>query len=161
MIASSTTSPMAITSPAITMVLSVAPAAVRTSVAAISDSGIAVRLISAVRQSKRNETQDDHHQDAADDHRLAEVLQRPLDEAGGPEDGRVDVHALEPRHQGLEGLLDLLGDLQRVAGRLLLDDQQQALAVVDHGVADRRREADLDLGHVAQSQGRPRCGRRR
>ncbi len=54
MIASSTTSPMAITSPAMTIVLSVAPIAVSTRVAAISDSGIAVRLITAVRQSKRN-----------------------------------------------------------------------------------------------------------
>ncbi len=71
MIASSTTSPMAITSPAMTIVLSVAPMAVSTSVAAISDSGIAVRLISAVRQSKRNDDQDDDHQDAADRHRLA------------------------------------------------------------------------------------------
>ena len=37
MIASSTTSPIAITSPAMTIVLSVAPMAVRTSVAATSD----------------------------------------------------------------------------------------------------------------------------
>ncbi len=56
MIASSTTSPIAITSPAITMVFKVAPIAVSTRVAAISDSGIAVRLITAVRQSKRKVT---------------------------------------------------------------------------------------------------------
>ena len=44
MIASSTTSPSAITSPAMTIVFSVAPIAVKISVAAINDSGIAVRL---------------------------------------------------------------------------------------------------------------------
>ena len=57
-----------------------------------------------------------------------------------------------PGSQVVEGLLDVAGDFQRVAGRLLLDDQEQALAVVDHGVADRRREADLDVGHVAQPE---------
>ena len=71
MIASSTTSPIAITRPARTIVLIVAPTQTSTSVAAISDSGIAVRLISAVRQSNRNDDEDDDHQDAADEHRLA------------------------------------------------------------------------------------------
>jgi len=51
MIASSTTSPIAMTSPARTIVLIVVPIARRTTPAATSDSGIAVRLMSAVRQS--------------------------------------------------------------------------------------------------------------
>ena len=58
MIASSTTSPSAITRPASTIVLSVPPRQCSTSAAASSDSGIAVRLMSAVRQSKRNSDQD-------------------------------------------------------------------------------------------------------
>ena len=53
MIASSTTPPTAITSPARTIVLIVAPRIYSTSPAAISDNGIATRLIRAVRHSKR------------------------------------------------------------------------------------------------------------
>src|SRR5207302_1691030 len=67
---------------------------------------------------------------------------------------------LEPRSQGVERLLDVAGDLEGVPRWLLLDDQEQArpgapgLAVGpgdgDHRVADRRREAELDVGHVAE-----------
>ena len=53
MIASSTTSPSAMTKPANTIVLIVAPHSVSTTTAAINDSGIAVRLMSAVRQSNK------------------------------------------------------------------------------------------------------------
>ena len=51
MMASSTMSPSAITKPARIMVLIVAPRACSTSPAAISDSGIATTLITAVRHS--------------------------------------------------------------------------------------------------------------
>ena len=54
MMASSTTTPTAMTKPARTMVLSVAPPADSTTAAAMSESGIAMTLIRAVRQSKRN-----------------------------------------------------------------------------------------------------------
>ena len=53
MMASSTTSPSAITRPAITIVLRVNPNAVSTTTAVTSDSGTAVRLMRAVRQSNR------------------------------------------------------------------------------------------------------------
>ena len=56
MMASSTTSPSAITSPAMTIVFSVRPSAEMTTTAATSDSGMAVKLMNAVRQSKRNST---------------------------------------------------------------------------------------------------------
>ena len=52
MIASSTTSPSAMTSPAITIVLMVAPLHSNTSPAPSSDSGMATRLIVACRQSR-------------------------------------------------------------------------------------------------------------
>ena len=54
MIASSTTSPSAMINPAITIVFNVPPAWLRTSAAASSESGIAVRLMTAVLQSHRN-----------------------------------------------------------------------------------------------------------
>ncbi len=56
MIASSTTSPIAITRPARTIVLIVVPIARRITPAATSESGMAVRLIRAVRQSNRKPT---------------------------------------------------------------------------------------------------------
>ena len=55
MIASSTTTPTAMTSPART-ICSSSPRTRSTSAAAIRDSGIATRLISAVRHSNRNAT---------------------------------------------------------------------------------------------------------
>ena len=69
MIASSTTTPTAITSPARTIVLIVAPRSVSTSPAATSDSGIATRLMSAARHSKRNATRTRIDQQAADEQR--------------------------------------------------------------------------------------------
>ena len=92
--------------------LIVAPMAVSTSVAAISESGIAVRLIRAVRQSNRNDDEDDDHQDAADDHRLREVVERPLDERRRGGRWWVDVDALEARLEVFEGLLDVAGHFQ-------------------------------------------------
>ena len=56
MMASSTTSPRAITSPAITIVLRVMPRAVSTTTADTRDRGMAVRLMTAVRQSNRKAT---------------------------------------------------------------------------------------------------------
>ncbi len=54
MMASSTTTPMATTSPASTITLSVTSWASRTRIAAINDSGMASRLMKAVRHSNRN-----------------------------------------------------------------------------------------------------------
>ena len=54
MMASSTTTPTAITNPARIMVLMVAPRMYSTRAPAISDSGIATTLINAARHSKRN-----------------------------------------------------------------------------------------------------------
>ena len=56
MMASSTTTPMATTNPASTMTFKVTPAASSTRTAATSDSGMAIRLMKAVRHSNRNAT---------------------------------------------------------------------------------------------------------
>ncbi len=55
----------------------------------------------------------------------------------------------------LKRLFDLVRDIERVAPGLLLDDQQQARAVVDDRVADRGGKALDDLGHVAEPERRP------
>ena len=140
MIASSTTSPSAITSPASTIVLIVAAAQVqhqRRGQQRQRDRRQADQRRPPVEQER---DQDDDHQHAADEHARAQVAQRPLDERGRAEDGRVDLHARQARPQRLQRRLDLAGHLQRVAPGLLLDDQQQARAVVDDRVADRRRD---------------------
>ena len=51
--------------------------------------------------------------------------------------------------------------VQRVAPGLFLDDQQQARSVVDHGVADRRRETFDHVGHFAQTADGAPPGNRR
>ena len=53
MMASSTTTPMATTNPASTMTLTVAPAASKIKTAETKESGIAIKLMNAVRHSKR------------------------------------------------------------------------------------------------------------
>ena len=99
MIASSTTAPRAITSPARVIVLIVAPRQCSTSRVAMSDSGMVSRLISATRHSKRNSAEDHHDQEEAEHQRLGEVVDRQLDEVGLLEDRGVELDAGQP---GLE-----------------------------------------------------------
>ena len=162
MIASSTTSPIAITRPARTIVLIVAPH--------VDD-----------HERRGDQRERDRHQ--ADDgrppveqeRRRGSTTTRPQpihiasdrlssDRSMNVAGRKIVGSTSTPFSAGLEvveRLLDVAGDFQGVARRLLLDDQEQAGAVVDHGVADRRREADLDLGDVAQPRAARRCGRRR
>ena len=54
----------------------------------------------------------------------------------------------------VECRFDVARDLQRIRAELLLDDEQQAWAVVDDGIADRLRKSLDDGGHIANSQRR-------
>ena len=54
--------------------------------------------------------------------------------------------------QGLEGLLDPLGDLERAGAGELLDHQHHARAPGDDGVADQRLVVHLDVRDVGQAQ---------
>ena len=101
-------------------------------------------------EQERHEDQDD--QEAADQQRNAEVVDRELDEARGPEDVRVDRDAGKPGLQVAQRVLDALRHFQRVGALELLDHEQQAGAAVDHRVADERLGAVDDLGHVAEAQ---------
>ena len=53
----------------------------------------------------------------------------------------------------LDRLVDVARHLQRVAPRILLDDQQQARAAVDDRVAGERLRADREIGDVAEAHG--------
>ena len=77
-----------------------------------------------------------------------------LDESRRPEDCRID---LDPRQAGLHLLQRLLhptGDGERVAPGKLFDDEHEAWAVVDDGIADHALRRIDEIGHVAQQQRR-------
>ena len=63
---------------------------------------------------------------------------------------RIDLDVLQAGLQRFERGLDLAREFERVRLGLLLDDQQDARAVVDDRVADRRRRADLHVRHFPE-----------
>jgi hypothetical protein len=65
------------------------------------------------------------------------------------EDRRVDLHILQAGAKLVERGFHLAGQFQRVAGRLLLDDQHDAGAVVDDRIPDRRGRGLDHPGDVA------------
>ena len=141
MMASSTTSPTAMTSPAMTIVLMVAPPRrCSTERRRQQRQRNGVRLMRAVRQSKRKAIRIDDHQAAADrqsawsDCRCARSMK-----VAGRKMRRIDLDVRQAGPQRLQRRLHVAGHLQRVAVGLLLDDQQQARAVIDDRIADRRR----------------------
>ena len=83
---------------------------------------------------------------------MRQVFDGLLDEGCGPEDRRVDVDVLEPAPECIQRGLDGARDLQRIAPRLFLDNEQQTGPVIDDGIANRRREAFADFGHVSETQ---------
>jgi hypothetical protein len=52
----------------------------------------------------------------------------------------------------VQRLLDAPGHLERVRGRELFDDQEEAGAVVDDCVADERGMVGDDVGHIRKSK---------
>ena len=92
---------------------------------------------------------DDQCQQHAGDHQdQREVVDRVLDQGRGPEHGRVRPHTGQTGLQLLERLLDAFGHIEGVGARELLDDEQQALAIVDDRVTDQRLVVDLDVRDV-------------
>ena len=152
MIASSTTTPIATTSPASTITLMVVSRRSSTRIAAISESGIAIRLMNAVRHSNRKAAMISTTSRHADQQRRGEVVDRLLDEGRRPEDRGVDLHAGKPGLQLVDRLLDALRDLHRVGAPELLDDQQQAVAVVHDALAPDGWWSSLDDAEIIQAQ---------
>ena len=100
------------------------------------------------------EEEGDQHQDheqRAEDQRQLEVVDRLLDEVRLPEDVASNSHAGKAGLQVVERIFDVLGDLQRVCVRELLQDEQQAGAAVDDGVADQRLGPVHHVRDVAQA----------
>jgi hypothetical protein len=96
--------------------------------------------------------QDQHDEQAAEQQRRREVVDRGLDEARRPEDRRVDRDVGQARAHRVHGVLEALRQLQRVGARVLLDDEQQARAVVDDRVAAERLVLLLERRDVGDAQ---------
>ena len=149
MIASSTTTPMATTNPASTITLSVAPARSRTTIAATSDSGMAIRLMNAVRHSNSrlamiNTTRPTPISMA--------VVRLSIDCSMNVAGRKIVVSIAMPGRPGF--ISPIACSIPRVtsivlAPRILLHHQQEALAVVDHGVADQRARIDEHVAQIA------------
>ena len=137
-IASSTSDPSAMTNPARIIVLIVVPRQYSTIMPAISDSGIAMQVMSATRHSIEEQRQHQHDEQTAEQQRPAQMLDRDLDEARRTEDRGIDLQIRQAGLQGRERVIDALGHLERVRPGKLLDDEQQARAAVDDGIADQR-----------------------
>ena len=98
--------------------------------------------------------EDEDHEQRPEQQRVGQVRDRDLDELGRPED--VVVH-VDPRQAGphlVERLVDPAGDVERVRPRELLDHHEQALVVVDHGVAEQRLVAPHHRPEVAELERR-------
>ena len=101
----------------------------------------------------QEEEQHADQEHAPDDQRHGEPLDRRLDVRRRAKDGGVDVDVGQAGPQRVDGRLNALGDLQAVRPGELLDDQQQAGAVVDDAVADHGLMADHHVGHVLELNG--------
>ena len=137
--ASSTMAPRAITKPASTIVLMVVPRAVEHQPGRDQrhrDGDDADQRAAPVEQEQR---QDDHDQQRAEHQRLAEVVRAPPRTKVA---GRKMVVSMskpgEPGPHLVDGGLDALRDVERVAPRELLDDHHETRAAVDDRVADER-----------------------
>ena len=124
MIASSTTTPIATTSPAKTITLMVVPVRSRTRIAAISESGIAIRLMNAVRHSNRNPQMTIATSSTPSS---SAVVRLSMDCSMNVAGRKIVVSICRPGQPGphlVHGLLNAPGHLHRVGAPELLDDQQ-------------------------------------
>ena len=128
----------------------------------MSETGIATRPISAARQSNSSTPRSERDQQ---DERPASA--RPtlptassMNVAGRKSVESTSMPGQAGRQRG-EGVLDARGHLEGVGARELLDDQEQARAVVDDRVADQRLVVLDDRRDVTEraATGRPAVDR--
>ena len=156
MMASSTTTPTAMTKPARTMVLSVAPRADSTTRGRHERERDRDHADEGGPPVEEEQEQDGDDQQDAEQQGIAQVADRILDERGRTEDRGVDLDPRERRLEDRERLLDATRHVEGVRPGELLDDQQQALAVIDDRIADERLMPDDDVRDVAD-RGHPRA----
>ena len=105
-----------------------------------------------MRHSHRKAAEHQHHQQAAQEQRAYQIVERDLDEVGRAEDRGVHLDAGQTRAQLVESVFDAPGHVQRVGPREFFDDQHQSRTIVDHRITDERPGGLLHVGHVLQEQ---------
>ena len=146
MMASSTNTPSATAKPPSVMVLSVRPARSSTATAASSDRGMARKVISAERQSRRNRNSTTRIRTAAINSECSRLDQRPLDEIGRAVQRRIDGDALrlQCRRQVAKRRFHGTGGVQGIGAILAGQRQQHAACGPDQRIAGAQRRR---LGH--------------
>ena len=155
MIASSTTTPTAITNPARIIVLMVAPAQVEHQRRRPpATSGMATRLINAVRHSKRKAPSTSTTSRQPSIRALVRLSSASLDEVAG----RKMVESISipgrPGRSAASASSTPCVTSRVLRPGILLDDQHQARPVVDDGIADERLGIFHHVGHITQAQRR-------
>ena len=101
------------------------------------------------------EGDDNHrHEQAAEQQRRLQIVERDFDEIGRSENGRIDLHFRQTGLNFFDRLFDALGGLERIGPRILFDDQEQAGLAVDDGFASHRPGFHDDIGDIAQHERR-------
>ena len=151
MMASSTTAPRAITSPASVIVLIVVPAPVEHEHGRHQRERDGQQADQGDPPLEQEQPEDHHDQQEAEDQRLGQVVDRQLDEVGLLEDVRVERDVRQPGLELLDGVLDAARSARSVLahGSFSTTSSMPGLGV-DHGVADERLVVLLDHGHVAE-----------
>ena len=152
MIASSTTTPMATTSPARTITLMVVSRQVEHQDRRDQRQRDGDQADERRAPLEQEGGDDEDHEQHADQQRRREVVDRLLDEGGRPEDRGVDLDSGKPGPQLVHRVVDSLGDLHGVGPAELLDDQQQAVAFVDDALAPDRLVVLAHRAEVGQPQ---------
>ena len=99
---------------------------------------------------------------------IPHIYAKELDDAFFAQDGITFVLAKvmprrrpgqfrQSRNPSLIELLDLAGHVEGVAPRQLLDDEHEAGAVVDDGIADQGLVTNYHIGYVADPEGNLFC----
>ena len=152
MMASSTTTPTATTRPASTITFTVAPATSSTSSAATRDSGMAIRLMNAVRHSNRKATM--IKATSRMPSRIARV-RLSIDCSMKVAGRKIVVSTSMPRSPGAISAMASSTPLVTstvFAPRNFWTTSNKPWPVVHHGVADQRTRVHLDLAQVGQPQ---------
>ena len=102
----------------------------------------------------KEDEDDSRDQQAAQQQCPGQIVDRVLDESRRPEDCRIDLDPWKTGLHSLQRLLHPAGDGERVAPGKLFDDEHEARAVVDDGIANHALRRIDEIGHVAQQQRR-------
>ena len=148
--ASSITTTSAPTNPSTTRRFIVTPNRSSTTTAAATAIGMATTAMTAARQENRNSPISRTASAIPIDSVSSRLLIADSTNVAGRYTVGVDPQVAQPGREFPQRRLDTLRDLESVCVRELLDDQHQAVALIDDPVADQQLVVLHDVGHVTQ-----------